>query len=122
MTIDATRKPLSMTFDPRTIEHLGIRMYSTLPPVIAELVSNAYDAEANNVIIKLYESNASDNSTGNKKIEILDDGHGMTYDEVNDHFLVIGRNRREGTGDSSIQRSKNGKRLVIGKGSVTTNG
>lgn len=115
MTIDATKKPLSMTFDPRTIEHLGIRMYSTLPPVIAELVSNAYDAEANNVIIKLYESNASDNSTGNKKIEILDDGHGMTYDEVNDHFLVIGRNRREGTGDSSIQRSKNGKRLVIGK-------
>ena len=31
-------KNLSMRFDPATIEHLGIQMYSTLPPVVAELV------------------------------------------------------------------------------------
>ena len=42
-----------MHFDPNTIEHLGIQMYSTLPPVIAELISNAYDADAKHVKIHL---------------------------------------------------------------------
>ena len=31
-----------MSFDPKTIQHLGIRMYSTLPPVIAELIANSF--------------------------------------------------------------------------------
>lgn len=43
---------LIMKFDLQTIEHLGIQMYYTLPPVIAELVSNSYDADAKNVTIK----------------------------------------------------------------------
>lgn len=33
----------TMRFEPMTIEHLGLRLYSTLPPVIAELVSNAHE-------------------------------------------------------------------------------
>ena len=33
----AKSEDLEMHFDPNTIEHLGIQMYSTLPPVIAEL-------------------------------------------------------------------------------------
>ncbi len=44
---------LTMTFDPRTIEHLGVKMYSTLPPAIAELIANAYDACATEVTVKL---------------------------------------------------------------------
>lgn len=96
---------LLMRFDPRTIEHLGIQMYSTLPPVIAELVSNAYDAEAKEVKIHLFDE-------GNKKIIVEDDGHGMSFQEINDKFLLIGRNRRV-TEDS--QMSESGKRYVIGK-------
>ena len=42
-----------MRFDPNVITHLGIQMYSTLPPVIAELVSNSYDAESEEVNIFL---------------------------------------------------------------------
>ena len=34
-----------MSFEPMTIEHLGLRLYSTLPPVLSELVSNSHDAE-----------------------------------------------------------------------------
>ena len=55
---------LVMRFDPKTIEHLGIQMYATLPPVIAELISNAYDADAKNVRIDL-------NDQGEKTIIIL---------------------------------------------------
>lgn len=98
---------LKMQFDPRTIEHLGIQMYSTLPPVIAELVSNSYDAEAENVSIIL-----SDSDPNNKTIEVNDDGIGMTFAEINQKFLIIGRNRRI---DERSEKSKNGKRFVIGK-------
>lgn len=91
-------------YDNNTINHLGIQLYSSFPPVIAELVSNAYDAEAEEVIIKI---NYSENS-----VSIKDNGHGMTHDEINDCFLVIGRNRRK---DNDSGLSKNGKRFVTGK-------
>lgn len=96
---------LEMQFDAGTIEHLGVQMYSTLPPVIAELIANAYDAEAKYVKVELYDE-------GEKKIVISDNGHGMTFDDLNSKFLRIGRNRRA---DSTGQKSENGKRLVIGK-------
>ena len=47
------QKVLEMKFDPNVITHLGIQMYSTLPPVISELISNAYDADATEVKIYL---------------------------------------------------------------------
>ena len=97
---------LEMKFDPNTIEHLGVKMYSTLPPIIAEIVSNSYDAEAKKVDIFLRDKGAS------KSITITDDGHGMTFPEINSNFLRIGRNRRF---DTSSQKSKNDLRFVIGK-------
>lgn len=96
---------LIMKFDPQTIEHLGIQMYYTLPPVIAELVSNSYDADAKNVTIKL-------NDVGDKFIQVIDDGHGMSFEDINTKFLKIGRNRRVHTGQ---QKSESGNRFVIGK-------
>jgi uncharacterized protein (TIGR02391 family) len=80
---------LEMKFDPRTIEHLGLRMYSTLPPALAELISNSYDADASQVVVKLIEPKG-----GPKEIQVQDDGEGLSYDEINEKFLVIGRNRR----------------------------
>jgi len=96
---------LEMRFDPNVINHLGIQMYSTLPPVIAELVSNAYDAEAENVDIYLYDGQ-------DKKIVIDDNGHGMSFSEINSSFLIVGRNRRQ---KEESEKSRNGKRYVIGK-------
>ena len=80
-------KSLQMTFDPNTIEHLGVRMYSTLPPVIAELIANSYDADAKNVCITL------NDKADEKEIIVSDDGIGMTFKEINDDFLRIGKNR-----------------------------
>lgn len=97
---------LVMEFDPNTIEDLGIRMYSTLPPVIAELIANSYDAEAENVQVFLYDK------IDDKKIIIKDNGHGMTFDEIKNRFLKIGRKRRK---EQGTQKSDNGKRDVIGR-------
>ena len=80
---------LDMRFDPQTIQHLGVRMYSTLPPALAEIVSNSYDADAENVTITLIEINGKP-----KEIVVKDDGMGMSLSEIKEKFLVIGRNRR----------------------------
>ncbi len=86
---------LKMSFDPLTIEHLGVKMYSHIPNAIAELIANAYDADSKTVYVKLYED---DNA---KRIEVVDDGIGMDFDEINKKFLRIGRNRRKDGADTS---------------------
>ena len=80
-------------------------MYSTLPPVVSELIANSYDADAKEVLISLKDD------TGEKEIVVCDDGHGMSFDEINQNFLTIGRNRRikDETDESP------GGRKVIGK-------
>ncbi|MGO3297254.1 MAG: hypothetical protein ACTILJ_00455, partial [Pseudolactococcus laudensis] len=44
---------LEMTFMPSTIQALGANLYATVPPIIAELVANSYDAMATEVLIDL---------------------------------------------------------------------
>ena len=99
---------LQLKFDPRTIEHLGIKMYSQLPYALAELVANAYDAGAEKVKVMLYDNDATD-----KRIVITDDGDGMSYDDVGEKFLVIGRKRRDT--DESRENSK-GRKITGKKG------
>jgi uncharacterized protein (TIGR02391 family) len=96
-----------MKFDPKTIEHLGVRMYSTLPPALAELISNAYDADASTVSLKFHENNGRPVS-----INVIDDGHGMSSSDIQNKFLVIGRNRRKDEGD---EPTKIFSRLPTGK-------
>jgi len=83
-----------LKFDPRTIEHLGVKMYSTLPPALAELISNSYDADASEVTVTFHEQNGSPIS-----ITVKDNGFGMSSQDIQDRFLIIGRNRRADDGD-----------------------
>lgn len=96
---------LTLKFDPNTIEHLGISLYSKLPSVLSELVSNSWDADADNVKIYFY-----DKAEG-KEIIYKDDGNGMSFEELNDKFLLIGRNRRKDLNERETAKG----RLVIGK-------
>lgn len=98
---------LELKFEPKTIEHLGVKMYSTLPPALAELISNAYDADASEVRIKFHEQNGTPIS-----ISVQDNGCGMSFNDIQNKFLSIGRDRREKDGD--IPSPKYG-RLPTGK-------
>ncbi|CAL2105768.1 Histidine kinase/DNA gyrase B/HSP90-like ATPase [Tenacibaculum sp. 190524A02b] len=98
---------LELVFDPNTIEHLGISLYSKLPSVLSELISNSWDADANNVTIDFIDNN------GQKEIYFIDDGLGMTFDELQNKYLVIGRNRRKTTGS---QESPGGRKVIGKKG------
>jgi len=96
-------------FDKNTIDHLGIKLYSSFPPVIAELISNSYDADAENVEIRI--------NYNDKEVTVIDDGIGMGHEDLNKSFLVIGRNRRlaEGTGVSNGKKRKVTGKKGLGK-------
>lgn len=115
-----TIKTLTLTFDLNTLDHLGVKLYYEIPSMLAELVSNAWDADAHNVKIFLYDND-------DKKIIIQDDGYGMTFDELNECYLKIGRNRRVETGESCTPKGRPvlgkkglGKLSVFGVGKVIT--
>ena len=46
---------MKLGFDLAIIEQLGEKLYTLLPPILAEYISNSYDADANNVIITIKE-------------------------------------------------------------------
>ncbi len=98
-----SEKQLKMTFQPTVIEHLGVKMYSHTVPAIAELVANAYDAGAKVAEVLLYDK-------PEHKMVIRDDGIGMTFDEINDFYLKIGRNRRKENQISCPNRKPTGKK------------
>lgn len=98
-----SNEKLIMSFEPNTIKHLGVKMYANLPPALAELIANAYDACASKVFVRLYDS-------PEKKVIVEDDGVGMSFDEVNNFFLRIGRNRREEKQKSPCGRVPTGKK------------
>lgn len=85
---------LVLKFEPKTIEHLGVKMYSTLPPALAELISNAYDADASKVEVTFHEQSGTPIS-----IVVKDNGCGMSFSDIQNKFLAIGRDRRQTDGD-----------------------
>lgn len=74
-----------MTVDLNVLNHLGIKLYSSIPAVISEAVANAWDADAENVSIRITDD----------KIVIEDDGHGMSVPDLNKKFLTVGYQRRK---------------------------
>lgn len=95
---------MRLTFDPLTIQHLGFRMYSQLPNALAELIANAYDADATEVTIRI-------NEAGVPGVRVVDDGHGMSDQDLQERYLTIGRNRVS----AGEERSESGRRRAAGR-------
>ena len=98
-------KGYNFEYHVNTIRHLGSQMYNDFPSLIGELLSNSYDAEATEVKIEI--------DYDKRTIKVIDNGHGMSFKDLNDEYLVIGRNRRENSNNGGM--SKNNKRFVTGK-------
>ena len=75
-----SKEPFRMEFDVYTIKHLGLQMYSTLPPVIGELVANGWDANATKVDITIPATDRINEQTS--EIVISDDGIGMSDEDI----------------------------------------
>ena len=101
---------LRMVIDIRILEHLGLKMYNSLPAVVSEYIANSWDAGATEVNVSVPETEIDDTSV----LTIEDNGCGMTAKELNDKFLVIGRQRRRAEGTDALE--VNGKeRKVMGR-------
>ena len=113
-----------MTISRLTVDKLGVKLYDKVSAVIAELVSNSYDADATNVTIEAPMGEYLASKAGGKitdkgrEIRVTDDGIGMTPDEVNKYYLVVGAERRtddrRGRGDRSLKFN----RRVMGRKGV----
>ena len=88
-------QPFYMDFDVSTIKHLGLQMYSTLPPVVGELIANAWDANATSVQITIPETPIDELTS---EIVIVDNGIGMSDGDIRRRYLIVGRDRREQEG------------------------
>lgn len=99
---------LVLKFGGSLVEQLGAQLYPSVTATVAELVSNAWDAEATNVWITM----PFGTWTADSEIIVTDDGLGMTRDEAQHAYLVVGRKRRL---EGRHEMSANGIRRVHGR-------
>jgi RecB family endonuclease NucS len=90
------------------VKHLGLSMYRGPVPAIAELVANAWDAEADGVSIEI----PFGVGLADREIRVRDTGTGMTWEQCQNSYLVVGRDRRSAEGD----RTTTGRRVMGHKG------
>ncbi|MEK6720837.1 MAG: ATP-binding protein [Chloroflexota bacterium] len=90
-TEERTDRKLQMRYAGGLVRHLGLQMYAGAVPAIAELVANAWDADAKNVWIEIPLDEPFETAS---EIRVRDDGVGMTFEEANDLYLAVGRDRR----------------------------
>ena len=112
----------SMRISRLTVDKLGVKLYDKVSAVIAELIANAYDADATEVTVRAPMGKFLATRTGDTiadrgfDIQIIDNGVGMTPQQVQDFFLVVGAERR--TDPKRGDRSPRFERKVMGRKGV----
>lgn len=112
MAAGAEQKPLVLRFAGSLVEQLGAQLYPSATATVAELVSNAWDADAKNVWVTIP---FGQSWTADQEIVVIDDGHGMTREEAQDAYLIVGRKRRMESGEESEGGRRVHGRKGIGK-------
>lgn len=108
-TTEARNRDFHLTVLGRTLEHLGVQMYKRRDTAIAELVANCWDAGATKADIDLPED---DYDPASSQIVVADNGTGMHEDEVENEYLVVGRNRRREDGEEHEGRRVMGRKGI----------
>ena len=108
-----------------TVDKLGVKLYDRVSAVIAELISNSYDADATEVVVRApmgeYLATRAGGSVSDKgfEIRVIDDGAGMTPGKtggMQQFFLVIGAERRNDRRRGAV--SPKYRRKVMGRKGV----
>lgn len=79
--------PYKMTISLNVLNHLGINLYSNIPAVLAEVIANAWDADATVVNVEF--------SKESQTITVSDNGIGMNRSDINQKYLHVGYQRRK---------------------------
>lgn len=113
-----TKYKVRMRFAPRIIhEHLGRAKYTSSVQAIGELVANALHADATRVDIDVIDNQLS----GVDRIVVSDDGSGMTRDDIETRFGLVGVDPVPATGSKvRFSRFGIGRLAVFRIGSLST--
>ena len=112
----------SMRISRLTVDKLGVKLYDKVSAVIAELIANAYDADATEVTVHApmgqFLATRAGGAIADKgfDIQVVDNGSGMTPQQVQDFFLVVGAERRNDPNRGSVSPRFN--RRVMGRKGV----
>lgn len=93
-----SEKKIEFNFTCYALKLLGQNLYSNPWTAVSEIVANGIDAKANCicVLVDLFDKE-------NAQIEIIDNGYGMSYQDLCDKYTIIGRNKRiDSPNDKSI--------------------
>jgi len=102
---------LELRFSHNIIEHLGLKLYQNKPTnVLAELVSNSWDADAKHVWVTLRNSAAGAPAS----IAVADDGEGMSKSDLAGKYLIVGKPKRNKS--TPAETSPGGRALMGRKG------
>ncbi|WP_417843898.1 ATP-binding protein [Thalassospira sp.] len=92
----------------RTVDHLGREQIADCPTAISELWKNAYDAYARAVSLHIFDD-------PEPIAAIFDDGHGMSFDEFVNRWLVVGTESKYEAKDNIDDRDGLPKRSKQGQ-------
>ena len=95
---------LPFTIDAALLRELGERLVGKPHVALAELVKNGYDADATQVNIRFLPDE--------NRIEIFDDGHGMTFEEFKNFWMRIGTTHKWRRLSRSLDRPMTGSKGV----------
>jgi signal transduction histidine kinase len=84
------KEELAFSITARTALLLGRESISSPVVAVLELVKNAYDADANNVTVRFRKASIPEGT-----IEIVDDGYGMCWDDIETKWMVIGTDNKQ---------------------------
>lgn len=102
---DNGNSELELLISMSVLEDLGINLYGNMPAVLAEVVANAWDADASVVKINY--------NVDTREITVMDDGIGMTRAELQRFYLTVGhKRRREGRTLTPLGRSPMGRKGI----------
>ena len=92
------------TIDAELLRELGERLVGKPHVALAELIKNSYDADATQVTINF--------APNEGRIEISDDGHGMTAKEFEDFWMRIGTTHKKRKQSRDLGRLMTGSKGV----------
>lgn len=95
---------LPFTVDAELLRELGERLVGKPHIALAELIKNGYDADATRVTIKF--------SPDEDRIEVNDNGHGMTFEEFEGYWMRIGTTHKRNRQSKNLERQLTGSKGV----------
>ena len=105
-----TKNKIYFNFSYEILKLLGDGLYSNPWTAISELIANGIDADATKIYLYINMINKQSST-----IEIFDNGYGMSYDDLAEKYVLIGKNKRIDKDLDDIQKDHVMGRKGIGK-------